>query len=165
MGSIPSDERCPVHMLAHVCYPNQSPPPSVCFQRQNIFVSLIILGHPENKMGVYMEPLIDELVRAWEEGVWTYDRAMKTNFKMHVWYQYSMHDLSVYGLFCTWCVHGKFPCLVCKGALRFISLKKGGKYSSFDKHRCWDLPIQEQQNPTGRKREYFDASKHKALGQ
>jgi hypothetical protein len=34
-------------------------PPGVCFQRQNIFVSLIIPGHPGNKMGVYMEPLID----------------------------------------------------------------------------------------------------------
>jgi hypothetical protein len=45
--------------------------PGVCFQRQNIFVSLIILGHPGNKMGMYMEPLIDELVHAWEEGVWT----------------------------------------------------------------------------------------------
>jgi hypothetical protein len=30
---------------------------------------LIIPRHPENKMGVYMEPLIDELVCAWEEGV------------------------------------------------------------------------------------------------
>jgi hypothetical protein len=50
-------------------------------------------------MGVYMKPLIDELVRAWEEGVWTYDQATKTNFKMHVWYQYSMHDLQAYGLF------------------------------------------------------------------
>jgi hypothetical protein len=98
-------------------------------------VSLIIPGHPGNKMGVYMEPLIDELVRAWEEGVWTYDRATKTNFRMHVWYQYSMHDLPAYGLFCAWCVHGKFPCPVCKEALRFIWLKKGGKYSSFDKHR------------------------------
>ena len=28
-------------------------------------------------MSVYMEPLIDDLVRAWEEGVWTYDRATK----------------------------------------------------------------------------------------
>jgi hypothetical protein len=46
-----------------------------------------------------------------------------------------MHDLPVYGLFCAWCVHGKFPCPVCKEALRFIWLKKGGKYSSFDKHR------------------------------
>jgi hypothetical protein len=89
----------PYTMLARVCYPNQSPP-SVCFQRQNIFVSLIIPEHPGNKMGVYMEPLIDELVRAWEEGVWTYDRATKTNFRMHVWYQYSMHDLPAYGLLC-----------------------------------------------------------------
>jgi hypothetical protein len=54
----------------------------------------------DNIMGVYMEPLIDELVHAWEEGVWTYDKATKTNFKMHVWYQYSMHDLRAYGLFC-----------------------------------------------------------------
>jgi hypothetical protein len=56
----------------------------VCFQRQNISVSLIIPGHLGNKMGVYMEPLVDELVCAWEEGVWTYGRATKTNFKMHV---------------------------------------------------------------------------------
>jgi hypothetical protein len=34
-------------------------PLGVCFQRQNIFVSLIIPGHPGNQMGVYMEPLID----------------------------------------------------------------------------------------------------------
>ena len=35
-------------------------------------------------MGVFMEPVFDELVRAWDEGVWTYDRATKKNFKMHV---------------------------------------------------------------------------------
>jgi hypothetical protein len=40
--------------------------------------------HPGNKMDMYIEPLIDELVRAWEGGVWTYDRATKTNIKMHV---------------------------------------------------------------------------------
>jgi hypothetical protein len=105
-----------------------------------IFVSLIIPGHLENKMAVYMESLIDELGRAWEEGVWTYDRATKTNFRMHVWYQYFMHDLPAYGLFCAWCVHDKFPCPVCKEALRFIWLKKGGKYSSFDKHRQFLTP-------------------------
>jgi hypothetical protein len=47
------------------CLLSQSISPSVCFQRQNIFVSLIIPGHSGNKMGMYMEPLIDELVRAW----------------------------------------------------------------------------------------------------
>jgi hypothetical protein len=54
---------------------------------------------------------------------------------MHVWYQYSMHDFLVYGLFSVWCVHGKFPCPTCKKDVMFTWLKKGGKYSSFDKHR------------------------------
>jgi hypothetical protein len=55
-------------MLARICYPNQYPP-GICFQRKNIFVSLIIPRYPGNKIDVYMEPLIDELVRAWKEGV------------------------------------------------------------------------------------------------
>jgi hypothetical protein len=58
-------------------------------------------------MGMYMDLVIDELVHAWEKGVWTYDQAMNKNFKMHVCYQYSMHDFPAYGLFCAWCVHGK----------------------------------------------------------
>ena len=69
------------------------------------------------------------------KGVWTYDRATKTNFRMYVWYQFSLHDLPAYGIFCGWCTHGKFPCPTCKAALQFIWLRKGGKYSSFDKHR------------------------------
>ena len=51
-------------------------------------------------MSVCIEPLIDDLFHAWEEGVWTYDRATKTNFKMRVWYMYSLHDLQVYAIFC-----------------------------------------------------------------
>jgi hypothetical protein len=54
MGSILWNERCPVHMLARVCYPNQSPP--------GVPRTQIISEHPGNKMGVYMELLIDELV-------------------------------------------------------------------------------------------------------
>ena len=115
-------------------------PPGVSFQRHNVFLSLIIPGHPGSNMGVFMEPVIDELVHAWEEGVWTYDRATKTSFKMHVWYHYSLHDFLAYGLFCAWCVHGKFPCPICKEGVRFIWLQKGGKYSSFDRHRQF-LPL------------------------
>ena len=63
-------------------------PPGVIFQRQNIFLSLIIPVYLGDNMSVYMEPLIDDLLNAWEEGVWTYDRATKTNFKMRVWYMY-----------------------------------------------------------------------------
>ena len=37
-------------------------------------------------MSVYVEPLIDDLLSAWDDGVWTYDRATKRNFRMYVWY-------------------------------------------------------------------------------
>jgi hypothetical protein len=73
--------------------------PGISFQRHNVFLSLIIPGHPGSNMGVSMEPMIDELIDAWEKGVWTYDRATKSSFKMHVWYHYSLHDFLVYGLF------------------------------------------------------------------
>ena len=43
------NDGCPIHMLAHVRYPPQSPP-GVLFQRQNIFLSLIIPEHPRNNM-------------------------------------------------------------------------------------------------------------------
>jgi len=92
-------------------------------------------------MGVWMEPLIDDLIKAWDEGVLTYDRATKTNFTMHVWYQYSMHDFLAYGIFSGWCVHGKLGCPVCKDRVRFFWLKNGGKFSSFDKHRQF-LPLE-----------------------
>jgi hypothetical protein len=58
----------PVHMLARVCYPNQSPPPTCVLLKAEHICVVIISGHPGNKMGVYMKHLIDELVRAWEEG-------------------------------------------------------------------------------------------------
>jgi hypothetical protein len=35
---------------------------------------------------VYMEPIYDELISAWNDGVRTYDRATKKNFRMYVWY-------------------------------------------------------------------------------
>jgi len=110
------------------------------FQPKNVFLSLIIPGHPGNKMGLFMEPLIDELILAWEKGVLTYDRATKKNFTMHVWYHYSLHDFLAYGIFYAWCVHGKFPCPICKTAMRFTWLKRGGKFSSFDQHRQF-LPL------------------------
>jgi hypothetical protein len=51
-------------------------------------------------MSVYMEPLVDELMFAWEKGILTYDRATKHNFTLRVAYHTSLHDLPAYGLFC-----------------------------------------------------------------
>ena len=50
-------------------------------------------------------------------------------------YMYSTHDLPAYALFVGWCVHGRFPCPTCKGALEFRWLQAGRKFSCFDMHR------------------------------
>jgi hypothetical protein len=70
MGSICMDSYLP-HTLVGPCSLSRSisPPPDVIFQQQNIFLSLIILEHPDNNMGVFIEPVWDELIHAWEEGV------------------------------------------------------------------------------------------------
>jgi hypothetical protein len=60
-------------MTPYTCWPvfaipiNLPPPTCVLLKAEHICV-VIISGHPGNKMGVYMKHLIDELVRAWEEG-------------------------------------------------------------------------------------------------
>ena len=47
-------------------------PPVVLFQRQNIFLSLIIPEHPGNNMSVYMEPLKRMLLRQFLVQSWTF---------------------------------------------------------------------------------------------
>ena len=117
-------------------------PPGVCMQRQNMFLSLIIPGpeYPGKNMSVYMEPLVDDLLIAWQQGVRTYDAVTNEHFTMYVWYHTSLHDLPARAIFCGWCTHGKWPCPVCMQAMTFIWLRKGGKYSCFDKHRQFLKP-------------------------
>ena len=66
-----------------------------------MFLSLIVPGpdYPGKNLSVYMQPLIDELKEAWENGFRTYDRSSKRHFDMYVWFQYSMHELPAFGLF------------------------------------------------------------------
>ena len=35
-------------------------------------------------MSVYMEPLIDDMLHAWEEGVWTYEDKLQNASVVHV---------------------------------------------------------------------------------
>ena len=103
-----------------------------------MFVSMIIPGpkYPGKNMNVYLEPLIDDLLLGWEDrGIRTYDAAKKEHFDMYVWYHTSLHDLPARALFCGWCTHGKWPCPVCRQAVTFFWLDKGGKYFCFDEAR------------------------------
>ena len=112
-------------------------PPGVLMTRKTMFLSLIIPGpdYPGKNLSVYMQPIVDDLNQSWNHGTLTYDRASRTNFKMHVWLQYTMHDMPGYALTCGWCTAGKFPCPVCRHRLEFLYLNKGGKYVAFDTNR------------------------------
>ena len=46
--------------------------------------SLIISGYLGDNMSVYMEPLIDDMLHAWEEGVWTYEDKLQNASVVHV---------------------------------------------------------------------------------
>ncbi|KAK1621159.1 hypothetical protein QYE76_026676 [Lolium multiflorum] len=92
--------------------------------------------YPGKNMNVYLEPLVDDLVRGWEgRGIRTYDASKKEYFDMYVWYHMSLHDLPARALFCGWCTHGKWPCPQCRQAVTFFWLNKGDKYSCFDEAR------------------------------
>ncbi|KAM3318013.1 hypothetical protein ACQJBY_035636 [Aegilops geniculata] len=117
-------------------------PPGFCMKRQNMFLSLVIPGpgYPGKKMSLYLEPLVDDLIVAWDKGIQTYNALTKKHFDMYVWYFTSLHDLPARAIFCGWCVHGKWPCPVCMQNLTFYWLKKGGKFTCFDKHRPFLRP-------------------------
>jgi hypothetical protein len=113
-------------------------PPGVVMRSENMFVSMIIPGpkYPGKNMSVYLEPLVDDLLVGWNDrGMRTYDASTKEHFDMFVWCHTSLHDLPAHALFCGWCTHGKWPCPVCRQAVTFFWLKKGGKYSCFDETR------------------------------
>jgi hypothetical protein len=65
------------HAAPYTCWPvfviPLNLPPGVMFEPKNVLLSRIIPGHPGNNMGVFMQPLWDELEHAWENGVLTYD--------------------------------------------------------------------------------------------
>ena len=117
-------------------------PPGALMQCKTMFLSLIILGpeYPGKNLSVFMQPLVDDLDHSWYFPRLTYDRHLHRIFLMKVWLQYCMHDFPGYALFCGWCTSGKMRCPVCMQALRFIWLKKGGKYVSFYLHRQF-LPL------------------------
>lgn len=59
-------------------------PPWMCMKQQNVMLSMLLPGPdgPGDAIDVYLQPLIEELIELWEDGVDTYDSSTKTNFKL-----------------------------------------------------------------------------------
>lgn len=116
-------------------------PPCSIMKSEYIFLSLVIPGpeHPGKKLGILMQPLVDELISLWK-GVDTWDASIKKSFKMRATYLWSVHDFPAYGMFAGWSTHGKLACPVCLSDCQAFRLRYGHKSSWFDCHRRF-LPI------------------------
>ena len=72
--------------------------PSMCMKKPFIFLSLLIPGpkNPKNHLGVYMQPLIDELKHLWSVGSMTYDISKKQNFNLRAALLWTISDFPAY---------------------------------------------------------------------
>jgi len=111
-------------------------PPGTLMKSEYIFLALVVPGpeHPGKKLGILMQPLVDELMCLWG-GVETFDASLKKNFNMRAAYMWSGHDFPAYGNFFGWSTHGRFACPVCLCDSLAFTLHYGHKACWFDCHR------------------------------
>ena len=122
-----------------------------------LFLSVIIPGpkNPKDKLDVYLQPLISELLHLWNVGVETYDISMKQNFQMRAALLWTISDFPAYSMLSGWSTAGRLACPYCMEHTNAFTLTKGGKQSWFDNHRKF-LPID---HPFRRNRNAFRKNK------
>ena len=59
-------------------------PPWLCMKQHSFMLSLLILSHESSgeKIYVFLQPLIDEFIYLWVNGLQTYDANAKNSFKL-----------------------------------------------------------------------------------
>ncbi|XP_050387917.1 uncharacterized protein LOC126804334 [Argentina anserina] len=129
--------------LAHSTWPvilvPYNLPPWMCMKKEFSMMSLLIPGpkSPGKCLDVYMEPLIDELLKLWENGVLTFDRHSGSSFIMRAAVMWTISDFPGYGMLSSQAVHGYKACPVCLNEVH--SDWHAGKVCYLG-HRRW-LPI------------------------
>lgn len=105
-------------------------PPWMCMKQQNVMLSMLLPGPdgPGDAIDVYLQPLIEELIELWEDGVDTYDSSTKTNFKLRAALLWTVHDFPAYGNISGHSTKGKLACPVCHKETNSMWLKKGRKF-------------------------------------
>ena len=87
-----------------------------------------------------MQPLIEEVVQLWNEGLVTYDVSLRQNFAMEVVLLWTVSDFPAYGVLSGWMTARKLACPHCMKHTKSFRLSHGNKQSWFDCHRQF-LPM------------------------
>ncbi|XP_062114223.1 uncharacterized protein LOC133825274 [Humulus lupulus] len=106
-------------------------PPWLCMRDENTFLSLLIPGRkqPGNDIDIYLEPLIEDLNKLWNNGVHTYDAFNKSFFNLKAMFLWTINDFPAYGNLAGCTTKGKTACLICGNDTCATRLKHSKKIS------------------------------------
>ncbi|XP_026388214.1 uncharacterized protein LOC113283208 [Papaver somniferum] len=90
-------------------------PPHACMQAKNIILSMLIPGkkQPGKDIDVYLQPLIDDLIELWENGVKVYDSFSKKKFNLKALLMWTINDFLAHGNLSGCTYKGKEACPLC----------------------------------------------------
>ena len=113
-------------------------PPEMCMQTRFLFLSTIVPGphNPKKLIDICMQPLIDELLMLWNEGVPTFDVSTGEHFRMRAALMWTVSDFPAYGMLSGWSTAGIYSCPYCMNRTKSFRLQHGRKPSWFDCYRC-----------------------------
>ncbi|XP_056698249.1 uncharacterized protein [Spinacia oleracea] len=91
-------------------------PPWLCMKRKYIMLSLLISGpkQPGNEIDVYLEPLVDDLRKMWDEGVSVFDAHANETFRLRAMLFCTINDFPAHGNLSGYKNKGMKACPTCE---------------------------------------------------
>ncbi|KAK6123870.1 hypothetical protein DH2020_042384 [Rehmannia glutinosa] len=102
-----------------------------------MFLTVLVPGpkNPKERLDIYLQPLIAELIHLWEVGVRTFDISKKQNFNLRAALMWTISDFPAYSMLSGWSTAGRLACPYCMDKSDAFTLRCSGKQSWFDNHR------------------------------
>ncbi|KAL5578957.1 hypothetical protein UlMin_011399 [Ulmus minor] len=133
-------------------------PPWLCMKDDNTLLTLLIPGprQPGNDIDVYLEPLVEDLKKLWNKGVFAYDAYEKRSFNLKAMLLWTINDFPAYGNLAGCTTKGKMACPICGEDTCAKWLKNSMKFSY--QHTRRFLPIN---HPFRSKKSWFNGEEER----
>ncbi|CAH9090644.1 unnamed protein product [Cuscuta epithymum] len=104
-------------------------PPWLCMKQPFLILSMLIDGPngPGDKIDVFLQPLIEELMLLWNEGVLTYDASANEMFTLHAALLWTINDFPAYANLSGYSTKGFLGCPCCEDKTKYLRLCNGMK--------------------------------------
>ena len=100
-------------------------PPWLCMKRKFIMMPVLIQGpqQPGNDIDVYLQPLFDDLLTLWNDGVEVWDEYEEKHFKLRAMLFVTINDWPALGNLAGHCTKGYKGCIYCLDETDSVRLK------------------------------------------